>query len=82
MKRKSKDIIVYNTLPDPLKSIKEYEYDSDTGRPKLVKQTLYKYDKDYKLVDKTITQYGEKVWKQKNWIRLKRSSQKFSTPTL
>ena len=34
MKRKSKDIIVYNTLPDPLKSIKEYEYDSDTGRPK------------------------------------------------
>ena len=35
MKRKSKDIIVYNTLPDPVKSIKEYEYDSDTGRPKL-----------------------------------------------
>ena len=58
MKRKSKDIIVYNTLPDPLKSIKEYEYDSDTGKPKLVKQTLYKYDANYKLVDTQIKQYG------------------------
>ena len=47
MKRKSKDIIIYNTQPDPLKSIKEYEYDSSTGKPKLVKQTLYKYDNNY-----------------------------------
>ena len=58
MKRKSKDIIVYNTLPDPAKSIKEYEYDSDTGRTKLVKQTLYKYDNNFKLVDTQIKQYG------------------------
>ena len=57
MKRKSKDIIVYNTQPDPLKSIKEYEYDSNTGKPKLVKQTLYKYDKDYKLIDTQITKF-------------------------
>ena len=57
MKRKSKDIIVYNTQPDPLKSIKEYEYDSSTGKPKLVKQTLYKYDKNYQLIDTQITKY-------------------------
>ena len=57
MKRKSKDIIVYNTQPDPLKSIKEYEYDSNTGKPKLVKQTLYKYDNNYQLIDTQITNY-------------------------
>ena len=57
MKRKSKDIIVYNTLPDPVKSIKEYEYDSNTGKPKLVKQTLYKYDNDYQLIDTQITKF-------------------------
>ena len=51
MKRKSKDIIVYNTLPDPVKSIKEYEYDSSIGKPRLVKQTLYKYNDNYQLVD-------------------------------
>ena len=57
MRRKSKDIIVYNTLPDPVKSIKEYEYDSNTGKPKLVKQTLYKYDNDYQLIDTQITKF-------------------------
>ena len=57
MKRKSKDIIIYNTQPDPLKSIKEYEYDSSTGKPKLVKQTLYKYDNNYQLIDTQITKY-------------------------
>ena len=57
MKRKSKDIIIYNTQPDPLKSIKEYEYDSNTGKPKLVKQTLYKYDNNYQLIDTQITNY-------------------------
>ena len=57
MRKKSKDIIVYNTLPDPVKSIKEYEYDSNTGKPKLVKQTLYKYDNDYQLIDTQITKF-------------------------
>ena len=57
MRRKSKDIIVYNTLPDTVKSIKEYEYDSNTGKPKLVKQTLYKYDNDYQLIDTQITKF-------------------------
>ena len=58
MKRKYKNIIVYNGRPDPIKSIKEYDYDSTTGKPQLVKQTLYKYDADYKLVDTQIKQYG------------------------
>ena len=65
MKRKSKDIIIYNTQPDPLKSIKEYEYDSNTGKPKLVKQTLYKYDKDYQLIDTQITNYEGQFENQK-----------------
>ena len=57
MKRKSKDIIVYNTLPAPVKSIKEYEYDSSIGKPRLVKQTLYKYNDNYQLVDTQITKF-------------------------
>ena len=58
MKKKSKNIIVYNGRPDPIKKITEYDYDSNTGKPKLVKQTLYKYDQDYKLIDTQITKYG------------------------
>ena len=57
MKRKSKDIIVYNTLPDPVKSIKEYEYDSSIGKPRLVKDTIYKYDNQFNLVDTQVTNY-------------------------
>ena len=58
MKKKSKDIIVYNTQPDRLKRIREYEYDSSIGKPRLVKDTVYKYDEDYKLVDTQIKEYG------------------------
>jgi len=34
--------VVYNTKPDPIVSIKEYEYNSDTGKPELVKETINK----------------------------------------
>ena len=58
MKKKSKDIIVYNVQPDAIKSIKEYETDTTTGKSKLMKKTLYKYDQDYKCVDVQVVQYG------------------------
>ena len=35
MKKKSKDIIVYNVQPDAIKSIKEYETDTTTGKQSL-----------------------------------------------
>tara|TARA_R100001082_G_C4362382_1_gene160030 strand:+ start:2231 stop:2452 length:222 start_codon:yes stop_codon:yes gene_type:complete len=43
MTKKPKIKVVYNTKPDPIVSIKEYEYNSETGKPDiLVKHTINK----------------------------------------
>lgn len=57
MKKRSKDIYVYNMKLDPLKRIREYEYDSSIGKPRLIKDTIYKYDNQFKLIDTQITNY-------------------------
>ena len=62
--------VVYNKDPDPIVSIKEYEYNSDTGKPELVKETTYppvnkpEYNKQYRLIGKA----GEKsIAKGNTW---------------
>ena len=43
--------------PDPVKRIREYEYDSSIGKPRLIKDTIYKYDNQFNLVDTQVTNY-------------------------
>ena len=59
MAKKQKIKVVYNTEPDPIVSIKEYEYKSDTGKPELVKVIIDKPEagKTYQLTGKP----GEKT---------------------
>ena len=59
MTKKPKIKVVYNTKPDPIVSIKEYEYNSDTGKPELVKVIIDKPEagKTYQLTGKP----GEKT---------------------
>ena len=46
MTKKKPIKVVYNHKPDPIVSIKEYEYNSETGKPDiLVKHTVYEPDK-------------------------------------
>tara|TARA_X000001388_G_scaffold35113_2_gene24713 strand:+ start:251 stop:493 length:243 start_codon:yes stop_codon:yes gene_type:complete len=49
--------VVYNIKPDPIVRVREYVYDSNSGKPELVKDTVYDPNKpqpgkQYRLIGK------------------------------